>query len=103
LLDKLYVKRGEDIFVAIFSATRLRDGRVVSWATWAAGVTDAMLPKTDVLMLGRLNEKPAMVPWQTAMDVTGDLLEPMDIYLPRYRVREFPSEKQLAAMGNMLK
>ena len=38
-----------------------------------------------------------------ATDVAGDLLEPMDIYPPRYRVREFPSEKQLAAMGNMLK
>jgi hypothetical protein len=43
-----------------------------------------------------------MVEWQKVMDVAGDLMEAVDIYPPRYRVREFPSEKQLAAMGNML-
>ena len=43
-----------------------------------------------------------MVEWQKVTDVAGDLMEPLDIYPFRYRVREFPSEKQLAAMGNML-
>ena len=103
LLDKWHVKTGGDIFVATFSAIQRPDGRVLSWAAWAAGVTDAMLPKTDALMIGRSGGKPAMVLWEKAMDVAGDLMEPMDIYPPRYRVREFPSEKQLAAMGNMLK
>jgi hypothetical protein len=43
-----------------------------------------------------------MVEWQKVTDVAGDLLEPLDIYPFRYRVRELPSDKQLAAMGNML-
>lgn len=103
LLDKLYQKTGKDIFVASFSVTQAKDGTVRSWAAWAADVTDAMLPKTDVLLLGRSGGgKPRMVQWQKAMDVAGDLLEPLDIYPFRYRVREFPTEKQLAAMGDML-
>jgi hypothetical protein len=43
-----------------------------------------------------------MVEWRRVMDTAGDLLEPLDMYPFRYRVREFPSEEQLAAMGNML-
>jgi hypothetical protein len=34
--------------------------------------------------------------------VAGELSEPLDIYPFRYRVREFPSSKQLAAMDNIL-
>jgi uncharacterized protein YtpQ (UPF0354 family) len=102
LLDKLHEKQGEDIFVPNFNAIQTPDGRPMSYAVWAAGVSHAMLPKTDVLVLGGLDGKPQMVEWQKVIDVAGDLLEPLDVYPVRYRVREFPSEKQLAAMGNML-
>jgi len=44
-----------------------------------------------------------MVEWQRVLEVVGDMMEPVDIYPPRFRVRGFPSEKQLAAMGNILK
>jgi hypothetical protein len=46
--------------------------------------------------------KPHMVEWQQAVDIVGDLMEAVDIYPPRYRVRSFPSDEQLAVMGNML-
>ena len=102
LLDKLHEKNGEDVFVAAFSAIQSPEGRLFSYATWTA-TTNSLLPKTDVLVLGRVGGNIAMVEWQKAMDVAGELMEPLDIYPPRYRVRAFPSEKQLKAMGNMLK
>ncbi len=103
LFDKLHEKKGEDIFVAAFSATEVPDGRVVSYTAWAAEVTHALLPKTDMVVLGRIGGERRMVQWQELMDMVGDLMEPLDIYPARYRVREFPSEKQFAAMGNVLK
>ncbi|MGA2257188.1 MAG: hypothetical protein ABSG53_21245 [Thermoguttaceae bacterium] len=44
-----------------------------------------------------------MAEWEKVVDVAGDLMEPLDIYPPRFRVRGFPSDEQLAAMGNVLK
>ncbi len=94
LLDKLHEKNGEDVFVATFSASQTPDGKVFSYAAWTE-TTNSLLPKTDVLILGRIGGSIAMVDWQKAVDVVGDMMEPLDIYPPRYRVRAFPSEKQL--------
>jgi uncharacterized protein YtpQ (UPF0354 family) len=102
MLDKLYEKNGEDVFVANFSAIKRPDGKVFSYATWTE-TTNSLLPKTDVLVLGRLGSEPQMVEWGKVVEVMGDLMEAVDIYPPRFRVREFPTERQLAAMGNMLK
>ena len=102
MLDKLHAKNGEDVFVANFSAIKSPDGKLFSYATWTA-TTNSLLPKTDVLVLGRIGGNIAMVEWEKVVDVAGDLMEPLDIYPPRFRVRGFPSEKQLKAMGNMLK
>ena len=102
LLDKLHEKNGEDVFVAAFSAIKSPDGKIISYATWTE-TTNSLLPKTDVLVIGRIDGGIAMVEWQKVVDVAGDLMEPLDIYPPRYRVREFPSEKQLKAMGGVLK
>ena len=41
--------------------------------------------------------------WEKVVAVAGDLMEPLGMYPPWYRVREFPSQEQLAAMGNVLK
>lgn len=101
LLDKLHEKKGEDVFVATFSAIQSPEGRLFSYATWTE-TTNSLLPKTDILVLGRVGGKIAMVEWQKVVDVAGDLMEPLDIYPPRYRVRTFPSEKQLTAMGGVL-
>jgi uncharacterized protein YtpQ (UPF0354 family) len=102
LLDKLHERTGEDVFVATFSIVQTPDGKLFSWAVWAAEVTHALLPKTDVLMLGRVGGEVRMVEWQRVLALAGDLMEPMDIYPSRFRVREFPSKEQLTAMGNML-
>jgi uncharacterized protein YtpQ (UPF0354 family) len=101
LLEKLHAENGEDVFVPTFSAIKAPDGRLLSYATWTE-TTNTLLPKTDTLVLGRLGGKPHMVEWQRAVDIVGDLMEAVDIYPPRYRVRSFPSDEQLAVMGNML-
>ena len=102
MLDMLHAKKGEDVFVANFSAMKRPDGKVFSYATWTE-TTNSLLPKTDTLVVGRLGSEPQMVEWAKVVEVVGDLMETLDIYPPRFRVREFPTEKQLAAMGNMLK
>jgi len=102
LLDRLHLKKGEDVFVAAFSALQAPDGRVLSYAVWAADA-DTLLPKTDVVAFIHIGKEPAMVAWDKVVEVVGDMMERLDIYPPRYRVRGFPSEKQLKAMGNMLK
>jgi uncharacterized protein YtpQ (UPF0354 family) len=101
LLDKLNEKNGDDVFVPTFSVIKTPDGRLLSYATWTT-TTNTLLPKTDTLVFGRFGGTPRMVEWQEAVDLVGDLMEPLDIYPPRYRVREFPSENELAAMGNLL-
>jgi hypothetical protein len=50
-----------------------------------------------------MGSEPQMVEWEKVVKVVGDLMEAVNIYPPRFRVREYPSETQLAAMGNMLK
>ena len=102
LLDKLHEKNGEEVFVASFSVIQSPEGKMFSYATWTE-TKNSLLPETDVLVLGRLGGEPAMVEWQKVVEIVNDMLEPLDIYPPRYRVRGFPSEKQLKAMGNMLK
>ena len=102
MLDKLHEKNGEKVFVANFSAIKRADGKLFSYATWTV-TENSLLPKTDTLVLGRIGSEPQMVEWEKAVGIAGDLMEPLDIYPPRYRVRGFPSEEQLKAMGNMLK
>jgi hypothetical protein len=102
MLDKLHEKNGEEVFVANFSAIKRPDDKVFSYATWT-DTTNSLLPKTDTLVLGRLGSEPQMVEWEKVMEAAGEMMEAVDIYPPRFRVRGFPSEKQLKAMGNMLK
>jgi hypothetical protein len=102
LLDKLHTKKDEDIFVPTYSLLQGPDGTLFSYAAWTASA-DPWLPATDAVAFLRIGgEPPRMVEWQKVMEVSGDLIEPLDIYPPRYRVHGFPSEEQLKAMGNML-
>jgi hypothetical protein len=40
--------------------------------------------------------------WDRVQQVVGDLLEETDLYPVRYRVRGFPTDEQLVAIGNEL-
>ncbi|MGA2063285.1 MAG: hypothetical protein ABSG67_22675 [Thermoguttaceae bacterium] len=101
LLDKMNIKNGVDVFVATFSIIQAPDGKIFSYAVWAEGVV-ALLPETDMVVFTRRDGETAMVERQKALDEVGDLMERLEMYPPRYRVTGFPSEEQLAAMGNRL-
>lgn len=98
LLDKRDAKTGDDVFVATFSIVQAPDGKMFSYAVWAKGV-DALLPKTDSIVFIEEKAMPVMVDWDKAILEFGDLMEPQDIYPPRWRVREYPGRERLAAVG----
>jgi hypothetical protein len=106
LLDQIHQQTGEDLFVASFSAVKQKDsGRISSYSVWSEGV-DTLLPETDDVILLRpdlSSDNVAVVaagPFHRVREVAGDLMEPIGSYPERYRVREFPSERQLSEIGN---
>lgn len=107
LLDAVHEQSGEDLFVASFSALQNKEtGRVTSYSVWSEGV-DCLLPQTDAVMFFRPNAPDegkivAGGAWEQVRQVVGDLMEPMGLYPERYRVKEFPSEGQLARIGKGL-
>jgi uncharacterized protein YtpQ (UPF0354 family) len=99
LLDKLHEKTGEDIFVASYSGIERKEtGEVTTYCVWTEDVL-TLLPPADLVAFVRRDQSSFMVPWDRAVEVVGDLLEPLDMYPERYRVDGFPTEEQLKAMG----
>jgi uncharacterized protein YtpQ (UPF0354 family) len=104
-LKALYEKTGEDIFVATFSAVKMKEtGQVVSYCVWSQGV-DSLLPRTDQIFFfrpsGAENGDIVATPtWEQVQEAAGSLLEKTDMYPERYRVKSFPTEQQLAALGS---
>lgn len=97
LLGKLHEKTGEDIFVANYGALKDKSGRVITYSVWGDGV-DTLLPRCDVVAFMRKGNEPLMVGFDKVLERVGHLMEPVEIYPPRYRVREFPTEEDLAAL-----
>jgi len=96
-LDVIHQKEGTDLFVASFSVFEGKDGDRYSACVWSNGV-DTLLPKTDrILFMEDQNAKRYhLVKWDAAVGVVGDLMEEYLHFLPtRYRVRQFPNEKQI--------
>ena len=108
LLDAIHEQEGLDVFVASFSAVENPEtGLKRSYCVWGEGV-DAMLPETQYVMLpteAKLDGQQSPTiggEWSHVRDVAGDLMQPVpDLYPPRWRVREFPSQEQLAEIGSL--
>jgi hypothetical protein len=105
LLDQIHEQTGQDLFVASFSAVQHKEtGLITSYSVWSDGV-DTLLPETDDIVLLRpdpVADKVDVVAtgsFERIRDVAGDLMQPQGTYPERYRVLEFPSPKQLAAIG----
>lgn len=104
LLEAIYGPSEEEMFVASFGALQNKDnGRVTSYSVWSEGVP-TLLPLTDAILFFRpeADEDSRMAAggtWEQVQQVVGGMLEPLGIYPERYRVRDFPSEAQLAAIG----
>jgi hypothetical protein len=103
LLEKLFEQDGTDIFVASFTVVQAKDtGRLQSYCVLPKNV-DTLLPKTDLVMLSNSSD-PASGPagtiaWDELVSVAGDLLVPDEqLFPPRFRVTEYPTDAQLAKM-----
>jgi hypothetical protein len=102
ILDPRHEKSGEDIFVASFSMFEQEaTGEIRSYAVWAEGVTHALLPKTDVIAFMAEGKEPVLAEWDRALEHVGDMMQPLDMYPLRYRVRAFPDADQLKAIGRV--
>lgn len=105
LLDQIHQQSGQDVFVASFSAVQNKQsGRITSYSVWSDGV-DTLLPETDDIVLLRPDpaadkvEVAAAGSFECVREVVSDLMQPLGTYPERWRVAEFPSQKQLATIG----
>jgi hypothetical protein len=99
LLDEHYQRMRNDVFVATFSAVRnAQTGAVNSYCVWSDGAV-SLLPKTDLVYFFRPGATErgivASCRWDSLERELRPLIEPLDFYPPRYRVRSFPSADQL--------
>jgi hypothetical protein len=61
---------------------------------------EIILPRTDmVVFYSQWWRSYTVATWERVCEVVGDLMEPLDMYPERYRVRDFPNPEQLAAIG----
>jgi hypothetical protein len=101
LLDEHFRQKAGEVYVATFSAARnTLTGAFNSYCVWSDGVP-SLLPKTEIVHFFRPGDDAeragivATCDWDVMERELGTLLEPMDIYPPRFRVRSFPSAAQL--------
>jgi len=100
LLEAVHQRRGEDVFVSSFSAVEKGVGGPVSYCVWGEGV-DTLLPVADkvVFMTGAHDGPVAVGDWDRVREVAGEWMEPTEHYPPRYKVRGFPDEAAIEAIG----
>ncbi|HLA83549.1 MAG TPA: hypothetical protein VJL29_02040, partial [Thermoguttaceae bacterium] len=102
LLDQLHARTGEDVVVPSFSAMRNpATGGVLTFCIWGEHCT-SLLPCTDLVAFVGVGRDPVMAPWGRVVETLGHLMRPEGIYPERYRVVDFPTREQLAAMENVM-
>lgn len=98
LLNNITQRNGEDVYVGEFgSLEETSTKRVLSWCVWSKGIP-TLLPKTDLIGFHEEGREPALYAWDEVEQAVGDLMEPLDMYPPRYRVTEFPTAQQLESL-----
>ncbi len=102
VLDDLFPKAGEDVFVGKLSLMERPDGSLWSWAAWVESVTDGLTPRCDYLGLRGDDDEVVWVRWDDAVRLAGDALrqEP-GYYPPRWRVRGWPAADQVAQLSQL--
>ncbi len=98
MLEALFAKRDEKVFVVSFGALKSKSDQVMTFSLWAESL-DSLLPKTDLIAFRKGSGEHLLVPWTAAAPIVGDLLRPTDDYPRRFRAMEFPSEEQLAQLA----
>ena len=104
LLETLYRQRDEDKVVATVSFLgHPKTKRPFTYCLWQHHFFDAYLPRTDTVFFTlripfSQEDYAAMCSWDHVVNICGDLMEPQGMYPELYRVRQFPSETQLAKL-----
>ncbi|HET8797895.1 MAG TPA: DUF1444 family protein [Thermoanaerobaculia bacterium] len=103
LLEAVAERRGDDRYVATFSAMRDRDTDALSsYTTWAENLPQ-LLPKADrigfVRSRGGHPESAGFAEWDDVVRVMGWAMKPTNDYPVRYDIQGFPTDEQLSAMG----
>lgn len=104
LLNERCRARGEDVFVASYTAMEnTKTGESLSYCVWAEGV-DTLLPETDRVFFLRPRDQAeadvaASGDWERVRRVVGHLMTPAGLHPERYRVTDFPTADQLAEIG----
>lgn len=96
LLEKVHERSERDIYVASHKLMERDDGCFWSHTFWVADTTDALIPRGDFIAMCNPDKTHSFARWDDVMRVAGDLLQPTEYYPPRWRVRAYPSEPQLA-------
>ncbi len=100
LLNAVHEKQGIDIFVASYSAIEKKEGELLTFSEWPKGV-DTLLPVTQTVVFLKGNcFDPVFADWSRVIETVGDLMEQTEDYPRRYRVREFPDETAIDAIGS---
>jgi hypothetical protein len=99
LLNALHQARDIPIVAGSYTAVKKPDGSLVSYCVWGEGV-DWLLPVTQKVVLMRKEVgNVALGTWERVHEAAGAWMEPTDHCPPRYRVREFPDQAALDAIG----
>lgn len=98
-LEAAHQRGGVDIFVASLSGAERPGGGLVTYCIWGDGI-DSLLPVADKVAFVRDQQGMiALATWERVVEIAGHLMELTDHYPPRYRVREFPDQASLDAIG----
>jgi hypothetical protein len=97
-LDRVHAGASQGaVWIEPFAASETVQGHVTSACTYRQAAGEALLPEVENLFflecgpVGKIIQSPlAVVPWDVARSIVGSLMCAVDMYPPRYLVREFP-------------
>lgn len=98
LLDELNEKNSGGVVVATYNVVKDDTGHVNSYAVLSPGV-DTLLPETDLIIFMREGHPALMVEFVLVEARGSHLMTAMDIYPPRYRIRESPTDSELTEIA----
>ena len=102
-LQKALERDGTDIFVATAMLVENNEtGELETIATWTKG-EDTLLPESNRIAFidpDKMDEG-HMAEWGDVVEAVGDLMERSIHWPPRYRVRRFPTDVQLASFPDL--
>lgn len=96
LLEKRLETEGQDQFVASFSGVE-KEGEAFSYAVWSRSVP-TWLPQVEKIAFCQDDGPSWMVEWDAVRATVGDLMQPQDVYPPRWLVDDFPTDEQFELM-----